>query len=120
MRLWRSLPGFRGESRIETWIYRIALNAAMTSLQATVRQRELKSAVTAAAPTDLGQPSDASAADVLARFLRMLGEVDASILMMHLDGLSTEEMGDVLGITANAINVRLTRLRQKFIDTFVD
>lgn len=39
VRLWRSYPSFRAEAKIETWIYRVALNAAMTHVKASIRQR---------------------------------------------------------------------------------
>jgi RNA polymerase sigma-70 factor (ECF subfamily) len=48
-----------------------------------------------------------------------LGEIDASILMMYMDGLTADEMSGVLGITADAINVRINRLKQKFSDDYV-
>ena len=58
--------------------------------------------------------------DILASFLAELGDIDASILMMYLDGLTAEEMSGVLGISANAIGVRINRLKQKFSDTYVE
>ena len=59
-------------------------------------------------------------ADILESFLAALGDIDASILMMYLDGLGAEEMSGVLGISANAISVRINRLKQKFSATYVD
>lgn len=59
-------------------------------------------------------------ADVLESFSRMLGDIDAAILMMYLDGLTADEMSRVLGISGNAINVRVNRLKQKFADAYVD
>src|ERR1700676_5737036 len=44
-RLWRSFAGFRGDSRVESWIYRVALNAAMTHVTETVKVRDLHAAV---------------------------------------------------------------------------
>ncbi len=120
VRVWRSLPQFRGDSRIESWIYRIALNASMSSIKTRVRDRERKSALAATSIVGPELPAGASADDMLIKFLEMLGEIDALVVMMHLDGLSSDEMSTVLGITANAINIRITRLRQKFIDAFVN
>lgn len=44
MRLWRSFPTFRGEARIESWIYRIAMNASMTHVSKVLRKRGLLAA----------------------------------------------------------------------------
>jgi RNA polymerase sigma-70 factor (ECF subfamily) len=59
-------------------------------------------------------------ADILESFLARLGDIDASILMMYLDGLTPEEISGVLGIAANTISVRINRLKQKFSDTYID
>jgi RNA polymerase sigma-70 factor (ECF subfamily) len=119
-RLWRSFAGFRGDSRVESWIYRVALNAAMTNVTETVKVRDLHAAVSAQSPATEGVPGGASAANILSDFLGRLGDVDASILMMYMDGLTADEMSGVLGITGNAINVRINRMRQKFTDAYVE
>ena len=119
-RLWRSFAGFRGEAKVESWIYRIALNAAMTHVAERVKTRNLQSAMNAASAAMQGAPAGASAADILSDFLNRLGDVDASILMMYMDGLTAEEMSGVLGITCNAINVRLNRMKQKFTEAYVE
>jgi len=120
-RLWRSYPGFRGDAKVESWIYRVSLNAAMTHVSETIKARTLQGAISARAPAELeGSPAGASTAQILSDFLSRLGEIDASILMMYMDGLTADEMSGVLGITANAINVRINRLKQKFSDAYVD
>ena len=120
-RLWRSYSGFRGDSKVESWIYRVSLNAAMTHLSQTVRARALLAAMSAQseAATE-GAPGGASPAQILSDFLNRLGDVDAAILMMYMDGLTAGEMSSVLGITENAINVRINRMKQKFGDAYVD
>lgn len=120
VRLWRSLPSFRGEAKIETWVYRVALNAAMTSVKDSVRARELRASLTEKSGPPQSAPPGSSAADVLTSFMAELGQIDASILMMYLDGLTAAEMSSVLGISDNAINVRINRLKQKFSETYID
>jgi RNA polymerase sigma-70 factor (ECF subfamily) len=120
VRLWRSYPSFRSDAKIETWIYRVALNAAMTHVKHSMRAREVQTAITIQPQPIPTAHAVTSMADVLASFMATLGDVDASVLMMYLDGLSPEEMSGVLGISANAISVRINRLKQKFSDTYVD
>jgi RNA polymerase sigma-70 factor (ECF subfamily) len=120
VRLWRSYPSFRSDAKIETWIYRVALNAAMTYVKHAIKERQTQAAIgarCASVPTTQGT---AGMGDVLASFLAALGDIDASILMMYLDGLTAEEMSGVLGISVNAISVRINRLKQKFSDMYVD
>jgi RNA polymerase sigma-70 factor, ECF subfamily len=120
MRLWRTYAGFRGDARIETWIYRVALNASMTHQSEAVKTRTLKAAMSAQSAATEGAPGGASAASILSDFLTRVGDVDASILMMYMDGLTAEEMSGVLGITGNSINVRINRMKQKFNDAYVE
>lgn len=119
-RLWRSYGGFRGDSKAESWIYRVALNAAMSHLSGVVKSRTLHAAVSAQPAATAETPGSASPADILSDFLSQLGDVDASILMMYMDGLTGEEISGVLGITGNAINVRINRMKQKFSDAYVE
>jgi RNA polymerase sigma-70 factor, ECF subfamily len=119
-RLWRSYSGFRGDSKVETWIYRIALNAAMSHLSEAARARTLHAAVSAQPVATVETPGSASPAHILSDFLSRLGDVDASILMMYMDGLTADEISAVLGITGNAINVRINRMKQKFNDAYVE
>lgn len=118
-RLWRSYAGFRGDSKIESWIYRVALNAAMTHLSEAAKARTLHAAVSAQPPA-AEAAGGASSADILSDFLSRLGDVDASILMMYMDGLTADEISGVLGISGNAINVRINRMKQKFNDAYVE
>jgi RNA polymerase sigma-70 factor (ECF subfamily) len=119
-RLWRSYGGFRGDSKVESWIYRVALNAAMAHLSEAVKARTLQAAVSAQPSATVEAPGSANPADILCDFLSRLGDVDASILMMYMDGLTADEISTVLGITANAINVRINRMKQKFNDAYVE
>jgi RNA polymerase sigma-70 factor (ECF subfamily) len=119
-RLWRSYAGFRGDSKVESWIYRVALNTAMTHLSEAAKARTLHAAMSAQTGTTVEAPGYASSADILSDFLNRLGNVDASIMMMYMDGLTADEISGVLGITGNAINVRINRMKQKFNDAYVE
>jgi len=120
VRLWRSYPSFRSDARVETWIYRVALNASMTYLKDSIRERAKRSAFAAQPPQPAAAQTNMNMGDILASFLGLLGDIDASILMMYLDGLTAEEMGGILGIGGNAVGVRINRIKQKFSDTYVD
>jgi RNA polymerase sigma-70 factor (ECF subfamily) len=119
VRLWRSYPSFRSDAKVETWIYRVALNASMTYVKHSIQERARQAAL-AAQPPSAAAPANTSMSDILASFLAQLGDIDASILMMYLDGLTAEEMGGILGIGGNAVAARINRLKQKFSDTYVD
>jgi len=117
--IWKSLPGFRGDSSERTWVYRIAHNIAIrTSYQArtrSVREPGLE--------TSFDHPSGERSAEdallvgerqrALMDGIRELTVVDRQIVTLHLEGLSAAEIEEVTGVSAGAIATRLTRIRQK-------
>lgn len=92
----------------------------MTHVKTSIREREGQAVLAAHSPSRGAVQAGSGMADVLESFLGMLGDIDAAVLMMYLDGLTPEEMGRVLGISDNAINVRINRLKQKFTAAYVD
>lgn len=117
--LWRSFKSFRQESKPETWVYRIGFNTAMTRLRKVVKHRKGQETL-AAQPLAESTSADHCEAELLKDFLDSLGDVDASILMMYLDGLTGQEMADVLGMGLSAIQVRINRLKTAFTDQYVE
>ncbi|GAA3938799.1 sigma-70 family RNA polymerase sigma factor [Litoribacillus peritrichatus] len=117
--LWRSFDSFRGQSKPETWVYRVAFNTAMTRLRKVVKQREIEQKL-----QSLKQPNVSTGnrcqAEILEDFMTSLNDIDASVLMMYLDGLSGQEMADVLGIQLNAVQVRISRLKKAFTDRYME
>ena len=119
--LWKSLPRFRGESRESTWIYRVAFNTALVWRRGEHRRaRQKKSSLEIAAST-LAQPASGNdetteLIDQLYAAIRRLSELDASLALMHLDGLGYREISEVLGISENHVGVRLTRIRRQLAE----
>lgn len=108
---WKGWPAFRGESRFSTWLYRISLNTVLTS-----RRKKEIILFQEAVPED-GQelPLHLNQEDValLHQAIRQLGETDRAVVLLHLEGYSNTEIADMMGITANALGVKLARVRQR-------
>jgi len=120
IQLWRSFKNFRGDSKVETWVYRVALNTAMTHSRTVIKRKAYESEIDTLTYEEEIVPADRCTADLLTHFLNSLNEIDASVLMMYLDGLSATEIADILGSSVNAVNIRINRLKHKFSDTYVD
>lgn len=116
LQLWRSFADFDGRALLSTWVYRVALNTAMSHLRKPRREH---------LPLDLApERGDAGHAvdpmQVLDDFLAVLDPVQRAILLLDLEGLPREQVAEVLGLTPNAVAVRMTRLRQLFERRFVE
>ncbi len=117
--LWRSYKGFRGDASPETWVYRIGFNTAMTSLRKVTTVRKGLEKLKTFNHTE-SAPAGRCQAEILEDFMNSLNDIDASVLMMYLDGLSGQQMADVLGAPINNVQVRITRLKKAFSDRYVE
>jgi RNA polymerase sigma-70 factor (ECF subfamily) len=122
LQLWMSLPSFRGAAAESTWIYRVAFNTALAWKRGEKRRgakHEKFIELNAAAQTLPEQGGRTREDELLERLyaaIRQLPKLDASLALMHLDGLSYHEMSDVLGITENHVGVKLNRIRQQLAE----
>jgi RNA polymerase sigma-70 factor, ECF subfamily len=112
LQVWRALPGFADRSSIGTWCYRIAINTAISwKRKAARKQVERASSDLDRLPASVD--TGANEAGLLKRFLATLGEVDQTILLMHLENVDHSEIAAALGVSDGAIRTRMSRLRQK-------
>jgi RNA polymerase sigma-70 factor, ECF subfamily len=122
LQIWSSIPAFRGEAKETTWIYRVAFNTALAWQRGERRRREGHERFLKFDASPQVQPSPADSLpeqEVVERLyaaIRQLPKVDASLALMHLDGLSYQEMAEVLGISENYIGVKLNRIRKQLAD----
>ncbi len=110
--MWKGIDGFREESKISTWIYRVALNTCL--LQERKKKKEVKK-VPLSMTVNFFEDSDAQSTQVrqLHQRIGRLGLVDRAIVMMWLEGMSYEEIGAVMGITPKNVGVKLFRIKEQ-------
>ena len=111
--LWRSYPAYRGDSSPITWLYRVALNTALTTARRRSRRPRLVPLETAHDPPAPEAPAEHQA---LHRVIGRLGQVDRAILMCYLDDLSYARIADIVGISESNVGARLTRIRAQLRD----
>ena len=116
--LWRAVPGYRGDASASTFIFRVAHNAALTwhRSERTYRRRLDRFETLARPETFVPPAADARENEALEHIysaIRQLPPLDRSVVLMHLDGLSYAEIGQVHGLTENNVGVRLNRTKQK-------
>jgi RNA polymerase sigma-70 factor (ECF subfamily) len=122
LNVWSSIRAFRGEAKETTWIYRVAFNTALAWRRGERRRREGHEMFLKFDVSPRMQPSHVDAlpeqeiVEQLYAAIRQLPKVDASLALMHLDGLSYSEMAEVLGISENYIGVKLNRIRKQLAE----
>jgi RNA polymerase sigma factor (sigma-70 family) len=115
--LWRAAPGFRGEARVSTFIYRVAHNAALAWFRKERSARaEALDAVTAANLPASEVPTEDGRLELLYAAIRQLTPLDRSMILLHLDERPYEEIAEIHGLSVNNVGVRLNRIRHKLAE----
>jgi RNA polymerase sigma-70 factor (ECF subfamily) len=110
-RVWDNLPGFRGEARPSTWLYRIAVNSALLHRRKTMPSAPLQE-VADAGPSPPEEIEQRERVAALRRAIATLPEQDRLIATLLLEGLSYKEIAEITGITVNYVGVKVTRIKQ--------
>ena len=109
--LWKGFDSFEHRSDIRTWIYRVALNTCISL------DRKKRRAATARLTMDINLFEDRDEntlqVDMLHKRISKLQPFDRAIVLLWLENLPYEEIGQIVGITAKNVSVRLFRIREQ-------
>ncbi|WP_423130345.1 RNA polymerase sigma factor [Gaoshiqia sp. Z1-71] len=113
--LWKSYPSFRFESKFTTWMYRVALNTAITSFKKNKRQPdkhgvEMESVQIA---TEEYDPEVEEQMRLLNQAISQLSGIEKSIVLLFLENKKYEEIAEITGITQNYVRVKMNRIKHK-------
>lgn len=117
VRIFRGLPKFRGDAALGTWIYRLAVNAALTHATRRRRHDHAGDEILADLPAPADAPRDPRLAARLAQALTQLPPGYRAILVLHdVEGLSHEECADVMGCRVGTSKSQLHKARARMRD----
>jgi RNA polymerase sigma factor (sigma-70 family) len=115
LQLWKSFPSFRREANVNTWVYRIALNTAISNFR-----RESKRPTNASLTEETFQLPDIQYSteekeklDLLRQAIEKLTAVEKAVIVLYLDEKSYDEIAEIMGITNSNVGVRLNRIKNK-------
>lgn len=115
LNLWKSFPNFRGESKVTTWIYRIALNTCINfnSQHSTYDRLETVPLTTDVVGNLAADDDRDSLFQELHESIDRLNEKERQLILLWLEDMSYQTMADILGTTTNNIGVKLNHIRHK-------
>ncbi|MCR4592768.1 MAG: sigma-70 family RNA polymerase sigma factor [Bacteroidaceae bacterium] len=110
--LWKGFDSFRHESKLSTWIYRVAMN---TCISADRKKRKQGTKVPLSMNIDLYNDEDHETKQVrqLHERIQRLDLIDRALVMMWLEGMNYDEIADVIGISVKNVGVKLVRIKEK-------
>ena len=121
--LWKSGQSFDTHRKFSTWMYRIALNVAISFYR---RQRRSGLRITFGGDLHLMELEDRpdgdeeldEKVDLLQQFISELGELDKALMILYLEEKSYREMAEVLGITETNVATKLSRIKGRLKQQF--
>ena len=110
--LWQSFRSFDGRVQFSTWMYRVALNVAISWYR---RERTRTSHILPAGERllDVAVPTEPEPDDIrlLYQFIETLDELNKALILLYLDGHTNREIGEVLGISETNVGTKISRLK---------
>ena len=115
LELWKSFGRFKGDSKISTWIYRIALNTSMNYKRKREKDRlffldDLKQIENL---SWLIEQPDSSHSEILYQCIDELNQLNKAIILLYLDGNSHDEISDITGISKTNVGTRISRIKEQ-------
>lgn len=115
LQLWKSYPFFRKEAASNTWIYRVALNTAISNFRKESK-KPIKTSLTSAEfqfPFIPDLSDEEEQFSLLNEAIDLLSEIEKAVIMLYLDEKSYDEIAGIIGISNSNVGVRLNRIKTK-------
>ena len=116
IQVWRSIPTFRKESSVTTWLYRISLNTAITWTKKERKHNHSETTDNLQHIIHENKVTVDERLDWLYEEIHQLNEIDRSLTLLLLDGFSYKEMAVILGITESNVGVKINRIKKQLIN----
>lgn len=115
--LWRAYPGYDPSRSFSTWMYRIALNVAISHVRSsTQRDRHavaLDDSLHDVADERGSDPESEQQLRALQRVIAGLDRINRALLLLYLEDRSNREIGDILGLSESNVSTKISRLKQR-------
>lgn len=115
IQLWKNYPKFRGDSKFSTWMYRVALNTAISLYRKStkrVKTQDISDVAYKIKSTDYDDTEEQQLAS-LYKAIHQLNDIDKALIFLYLEDKSYKEISETLGITNVNARVKMNRAKEK-------
>ena len=115
IQLWKAYPKFRGESKFSTWMYRVALNTAITLYRKSKRQvrtQDYDDFIYKIRSDDYDETQEQQL-KLMYNALKQLGDIDKALVFLYLEDKDYSEISETLGISEVNARVKMNRIKKK-------
>ena len=123
IRLWKAYPKFKRESAVSTWLYRVALNAAIDLVRKESIQpvyKELSAQEYSIHDSHSADNSMTDKKEQLYQAINQLSDIEKAIIILYLEGNEYKEISAVIGISETNVGVRINRIKKQLIKLLKD
>ncbi|MDE3741303.1 RNA polymerase sigma factor [Maribacter polysaccharolyticus] len=115
IQLWKAYPKFRGESKFSTWMYRVALNTAITLYRKSkkrVQTQDYDSVIYKITANEY-DPQEEEQLKLMYAAVKQLGDIEKALVFLYLEDKDYREIASTLGITEVNARVKMNRIKKK-------
>ncbi|QLE02589.1 RNA polymerase sigma factor [Galbibacter sp. BG1] len=111
--LWKGFHSFRGEAKISTWMYRVALNTALMHLKKVNRRGTHVSLDGILLKQEQYDPIIEERLKILYEKIKQLNDLDRALIFLYLEDKKYEEIALITGISSSNVGTRISRIKEK-------
>ncbi len=111
LNLWKAFKNFKNQSKISTWIYRIALNTAVTQIRKNKKQPQKTTINEQIQEINIEKHNDLL--DILYKQIRKLNELEKALILLYLEHKNYETISEITGLSETNVATRISRIKQK-------
>jgi RNA polymerase sigma factor (sigma-70 family) len=114
IKVWQNLDGFRNESGLSTWIYRICVNTCLAEIRRERKKDknlQIDNLQVSASNDDSTEKEDMLVQ--LYKCIDKLSSINKAIILLELEGLPQIEISEIMGVKHEAIRTRIHRIKQQ-------
>jgi RNA polymerase sigma factor (sigma-70 family) len=113
LQLWRAYPSFKGDAKVSTWMYRIAINNAITRLRKETKREKFTGLNDEAFDVVAQENPIDEKAIIMYEAIKRLTEVERALSMLYLDNCSYKEIAEIMGLSITNVGFKLNRIKAK-------
>lgn len=108
---WKGIKNFKGQSKISTWLYSVALNTAISFFKKEKKQKDILALEKNKAVPDDGFNLEVEQLAAMNKAIAELSKVDKALVLLYLDDFSYRQIAQIIGITVNNVGVKMNRIK---------
>ncbi|ELR69250.1 RNA polymerase ECF-type sigma factor [Fulvivirga imtechensis AK7] len=116
LQLWQGYPRFKGDAKVTTWMYRVSLYTAISSIKKKHKRKEEAIYIQEQEQIEKTDPYEF---ENLRAAIDTLSETDKALVMLYLEEKSYKETADIMGMTESNVGVKLNRIKKKLKEILI-